>query len=101
MWPQNVYIIQKHKEKCAIMEPEEWGEMKSDVKYIKDKVSGLCGDFKSHLENCRARHTDDDSNIADIRKELAVLKVKAGLYGMVAGGLTALIPVLVMIYKMA
>lgn len=82
------------------MEPEEWGEMKSDVKYIKIKMGELCGDFKIHLDKCRARHTDDDSNIADIRKEIAILKIKAGLYGMVAGGLTALIPVLVMIYKM-
>ena len=83
------------------MEPEEWGEIKADVKYIKDKLNLLCQDFRSHLDKCRDRHTDDDSDIAEIRKELAVLKVRAGLIGMIAGGVTALIPVLLMILKNA
>jgi hypothetical protein len=70
----------------------EVNEINKDIEWIRESLERIEGRLYGMDIGCRERHTDID-------RELAALRVRAGLYGALAGAAPALVTIAVMLLR--
>lgn len=89
----------------------EFGEMKADIRHIRNQLEIMCDDFKEHLSQCDSRHLRDGSDFSSFRKEvaeefaklrveIAIIKTRAVVIATIAGAAPVVLSWLAIVTKL-